>query len=293
MIRRAVWRSLLAAEAGLEASKIAGVSLGGVTVRERLFRMVRGLVSPPARVKVFGDQQLYLPKRAAWEPSYLKGVYEPGTTALFQQIVKPGMTVVDAGAHVGYFTLLAASLVGRAGRVFAFEPEPGNFALLARNVEANGYRNVVCCQQALSDRPGRGELFLGRYSITHSLAGHSAGDGGRSVPVETTTLDDFLSRRGWPSVEVVKMDVEGWEPFALAGATRLLERCPGLKLVVEFTPSLILKAGVDPAAFLQGLRDLGFEIRAIDDERGLMPLEMSPPQRRHGSNLLCERAVRA
>ncbi len=69
-----------------------------------------------------------------------KGAHEPGTTALFKKLVKEGMTVVDIGAHIGYFSLLAASLVREKGSVFAFEPEPRNYALLVRNIELNGFK---------------------------------------------------------------------------------------------------------------------------------------------------------
>jgi FkbM family methyltransferase len=290
MMRKAIWRFLTVAETGLEATKVAGVSVAGMTVRERLFRAVRAFLTPPDRVTVLGDNCLYLPKRAAWEPSYLNGVYERGTTSLFQRIVKPGMMVVDVGAHIGYFTLLAARLVGETGKVYAFEPEPENFALLAKNVEVNRYRNVVCRQQAVCQETGSAELFLGKYSITHSLSRPAGSDGAGSISAETTSLDDFFAREGWPSIHLVKMDIEGWEWSALAGMTELLRRCRHLKLVLEFTPSLLLGAGVEPTTFLQRLQDLGFSIRAVDDVEGLQPLEMSSLHRRRGSNLLCERA---
>lgn len=288
-MRKAIWRFLMVAETGLEATKVAGVSFAGMTVRERLFRTVRAFLTPPDRVTVFGNNCLYLPKRDAWEPSYLNGVYEPGTTSLFQQMVRPGMRVVDVGAHVGYFTLLAARLVGETGKVYAFEPEPENFALLVKNVEVNGYRNVVCRQQAVSHKTGKAELFLGKYSITHSLCRPTDDNDTRSISVETISLDDFFAREGWPSIHLVKMDIEGWEWSALAGMTELLRRCDRLKLVLEFTPSLILRTGMDPTTFLQRLQDLGFRIRAIDDAKGLRRLEVSGLHRRHGSNLLCER----
>src|ERR1035441_6724268 len=76
--------------------------------------------------------------------SVLHDQYEPETKALLGSLIRPGMTVFDIGAHVGHYTLLAARIVGPTGRVYAFEPEPENFALLKRNVELNGYKNVTC-----------------------------------------------------------------------------------------------------------------------------------------------------
>lgn len=291
MMRRAAWRFLLVAETGLEVTRVAGVSFAGMTVRERLFRLVRGFLTPPEQVTVLGDNCLYLPRRSAWEPSYLNGVYEPGTTAVFRQLVGPGMKVVDVGAHVGYFTLLAASLVGATGKVYAFEPEPENYALLVKNVAVNGYRNVVCLREAVSHKAGNASLFLGKYSIEHSLSPPNAGHAPASaMVVETTSLDDFFAREGWPPIHLIKMDIEGWEWPALEGMTELLRRSEQLKLVVEFTPSLIRRAGKEPTAFLNRLQELGLRVRVIDDVRGVLPLSMSTLQRQRGSNLLCERA---
>jgi precorrin-6B methylase 2 len=80
--------------------------------------------------------------------------YEPMTTLAFHTLVQPGDRVVDVGAHVGYFTLLAARLCGPNGRVFAFEPHPDNFRLLERNIRENGAENVTAVRKAVADRAG-------------------------------------------------------------------------------------------------------------------------------------------
>ena len=87
---------------------------------------------------------MYLASSGSYPPlDMAMGRYEPETTRLFKETVKPGMVVVDIGAHVGYYTLLAAKQVGPDGKVYAFEPEPGNHALLLKNIGMNGYDNVV------------------------------------------------------------------------------------------------------------------------------------------------------
>ncbi len=78
---------------------------------------------------------------------YLIGEYEPETTDLFVSLLHEGDVVVDIGAHIGYYTLLAARTVGKDGKVFAFEPDPDNYALLVKNVEMNGYNNVTAVQK--------------------------------------------------------------------------------------------------------------------------------------------------
>lgn len=98
----------------------------------------------------------------------LLGCYEQGTTALCKKILRPGMTVVDVGAHIGYYTRLFARLVGPHGKVYAFEPHPDNFAILQRNVRK--FKNVVPVQAAVLDKEG--EISLYESSIgtaSHSL----------------------------------------------------------------------------------------------------------------------------
>lgn len=198
--------------------------------------------------------------------------YEPETTRLFQSVVKPGMTFIDVGAHVGYYSLLAARQVGPEGQVYSFEPEPVNYSLLVKNVELNEYRNISTIAEAVSDKKGFSTLFVsaldsGRNSMFH----HGLPENG-SVQVATTTLDAFLEERGWPKVDLIKIDVEGAELDVLAGMTELLRKSEDLKLIMEFNPALLQSAGVDPAEFLDAPGPGRFHIYAIEEPMGLRPL---------------------
>src|SRR2546422_5286600 len=88
------------------------------------------------------------------------GIYEPLVTELIQNEVKTGDVVLDIGAHIGYYTLMFAELVGPHGKVFAFEPVPSNFALLQKNVQFNGYHSVALIQKAVSDKEGKAVIYL-------------------------------------------------------------------------------------------------------------------------------------
>lgn len=198
--------------------------------------------------------------------------YEPGTTRQFQETVKPGMVVVDIGAHVGYYTLLAARLVGPAGKVYAFEPEPDNHTILLKNIDMNGYNNVVATQIAVSDLEGSSTLYLttldsGRHSMYH----HGLPERG-AAPVETTTLDSFFESEEWPRVDFIKIDVEGAEAAVLDGMPRLMQKCPDLQLIVEFNPALLQDGGVAPTDFLNRLAAQGWGVRIIEDFNGLSPV---------------------
>jgi FkbM family methyltransferase len=199
----------------------------------------------------------------------LKGQgYEKGTTKVFTELVKEGMNVVDIGANIGYYTLLAARRVGPQGRVYAFEPEPGNFKLLTENIRLNGYENVVAVQKAVSNRAGTASLFLSlRGSGAHSLLS-SRDYGKETIAIKTVTLDKFFAKERSPAIQVIKMDIEGWELEALDGMRRLIAHNSPLKMVAEFYPWGLLSRDISPQALTSRLIELGFTISVIDDETG-------------------------
>ena len=199
-------------------------------------------------------------------------VFEESTTRLFQRLVKPGMVVIDIGAHVGYYTLISARQAGPKGRVYAFEPDPDNHATLLRNIELNGYSNVVTARKAVSDRVGDGQLYLSEtISGNHSLYDHGQSRRG-SIPVETTTVDSMLEKLDWPQVDLVKIDVEGGEVAVLDGMTQLLEKSTTLNLIIEFMPSLLHRAEIAPGQFLDKLASLFPKVYFIDEAKGLVPI---------------------
>ena len=199
-------------------------------------------------------------------------VFEEGTTRLFQRLVKPGMLVMDVGAHVGYYTLLAARHVGPAGHVYAFEPDSDNHATLLKNIELNGYHNVDVVRKAVSDQVGDAQLYLSAtVSGKHSMYQHGLPERG-SVAVETTTVDSILEELGWPHVDLIKIDVEGAEVAVLDGMIQLLRKSARLNLIMEFMPALLHSAGVAPQQFLDKLASLDAEVYFIDEANGLVPI---------------------
>src|SRR5262249_518253 len=123
---------------------------------------VRPAPAAPAEPVLVRGQRMYLhdPARDRWvsRPLLLGQPYEPYETDLVLGLAREGDVVVDLGANLASYPLLLARQVGPSGKVFAFEPDPDNFALLARNVEANGYQNVVLINKAASDQGGTARL---------------------------------------------------------------------------------------------------------------------------------------
>lgn len=211
--------------------------------------------------------RLLLEERDEWITPTLVATsgWEPGQTALLGERIRPGMTVVDGGAHVGYFTCQAARLVGPRGLVLAFEPAPRNYELLLANVWRNGFANVVCLPWALGAEPGLAELHLSTANTgDHRLHG---GPDGEAVTVRVAALDEVLAIR--PPVDVVKLDVQGSEEAAVRGMERLLAGSPGVLLTVELAPADV----PDPRALLAYYRSLGFRVGVqLPDEKGVVDL---------------------
>jgi FkbM family methyltransferase len=202
------------------------------------------------------------------------GAYEPEETRLFRSKCRAGDTVIDVGANVGWYTIIASKLLGKNGRVIAFEPDPENFALLKRNVLANGCDNVILEQKALSNASGTLTLYLDESNKgKHSTVFDSKWVG---IKVEALRLDDYLENR-FKKVDFVKIDVEGAEPMVLEGMKRAIESNPGIRLAVEFAPERVVAAGHQPKEYLEGFIEEGFRIYLIDEgKRQVVPT--NPPE---------------
>ncbi len=158
------------------------------------------------------------------------GGYEPGTSHLLRRELHDGVGFVDVGANIGYFTLLAMSLVGPAGHVWAFEPNPDAFVRLRENVALNGGRsNVELFPFALGAVAGRRPLFLSRYLNSRSSFTQQ---GKSSIEVRVERADSVL---GDCHIDCVKVDAEGAELLVLEGFGNMLEQRPDLRLFVEWT----------------------------------------------------------
>jgi FkbM family methyltransferase len=212
--------------------------------------------------------KLYMP--VAFVPEYMTG-HEPITTTRFRQAIKPGSTVVDVGANVGYFTLVASRLTGASGTVIAFEPDPFNFELLCRNVKINGASNVVTVQSAVSDRPGASTMLLGNSSDHSSLFPHPVSAPRSTISVDCVSLDSYFNGR---VADVIKMDVEGAEPLAIAGARETIAAARHLDLFIELNPACLRLADTSPEQLLSLLNECGETLWLLDEQaRRVTPID--------------------
>jgi len=203
----------------------------------------------------------------------LDSFWEMHITPLFESIAKEGFTVVDIGANVGYYTLVAAQRVGKKGKVYAFEPEPRSFDILCKNIKINGFVDTVtACQKALLDREEKLSFTIYEENASSSSIFVnnsifvSKPDKKRLISVQTTTVDAFLgdNLRG----DLIKMDAEGAEPFIFEGMKNVIENSPTLKIIMEFAPTHVVAVGKNPKDFLRSLKNMGFVINLIARNSG-------------------------
>ena len=266
-----LWRVQRVLERYGTALGLGSIPIVGNLLRKLVF-LARGKFFAPQRppdfIQMRGFSIRWPPEdKSAYFVEALYDDFEPETTRLFEKLVQPGMTVVDVGAHIGYYTLLSARLVGNSGSVCAFEPCPATHHLLLENIDRNGFNNVRCMPLAVSDRDGEVHLFVSAVNTgAHSIYGGAAGTS-NSVTVQCTTLDSFFSEEGWPPVDLVKVDVEGAEKAVFDGMRELSQRNPGLRVIWEFNPRCQRVAGIKGEDLFASLQELGFSRFRIVDRR--------------------------
>jgi len=198
-----------------------------------------------------------------------QGQWEPWITNLLAGLLRPGMTAVDIGANFGYYTILAGFAVGATGKVYALEADPRNYEILQLNLIVNGLLDIVQPRHcAVLDSKKRVELHRNPTLLgCHSLFAGERGNP-KNISVEAMPLDDIIPG----SVDFMKIDAEGSEPFIFDGMRNVLKRSPQVKIVIEFNVPVLKLAGVEPASFLRKIQGHGFKVSIITREGHLEPL---------------------
>lgn len=236
----------------------------GKSVNERVLYELRGLAywaecaNPFSRTVTARDLPLGLRIRgykrdAVGRGLYRRKIHEPGLTKfLLEQFSTPApKNFLDLGANIGYFSSLLGKLAGPSGRVVSIEPEPLNRKLLEENLLRNGVVNVTvhACAVGAADGTAKLGIYKPANRGRHSMVDLENCKSFIQVPVRR--LDDLLQDSGVQSWDLLKIDVEGYEPFVFEGARETLSRTQ--MLAMEFLPEAWKKSGVDAASVFQKL----------------------------------------
>lgn len=233
----------------------------------------------PFELKIAGmpGLKMYLdPTDQVITPTILAiGSWEQNETFWFLRTVKPGDTIVDAGANAGYYTLIGSRLVGDKGKVYAFEPEPAMFELLQKNVRLNGLTNVVLERKALSNRTGPLKLFLAPDNKGDHRIYQPQDESRPSVDVEAVRLDEyFRDHKG--RIDFIKSDTQGAEGAILEGMKGILDRQADRPTIfMEFWPYGLKGLGTDAGDLLKELQSYHYKMfdMTLKKESRLRPVE--------------------
>jgi FkbM family methyltransferase len=267
-----------------DVSKLAGGNL---------FRQARRAVREPAHAayslwtRLFPDTPfpIRLPFGAWWlsRNDYFgrlirSGEFESAEFRFVQRYVAPGMTVLDIGAHQGFYTLLTSTRVGPSGRVFSFEPSPRERAALHRHVKWNRRGNVSVQGLALGNEEKTASLFVVNQDQTGCnslrLPASDVHESWSPVNVQVSRLDGWLAGREIGAIDFVKLDVEGGELDVLKGAREFLERRPRPVFLVEVQDIRTANWAYPAKEVISYLAQRGFQWFALSPDGSLKPLEI-------------------
>jgi FkbM family methyltransferase len=216
---------------------------------------------PPYKLMVHAEPDIYLSREILQH-----GVWEPFETQVICSLLEPGNIFVDLGANIGWYSVMAGVLVGSRGRVYSFEPDPKCFSLLTRNASLNGLENLTAEKLAVAHASGSTNLYLhGDNFSDHRL--YDSGDGRDSVPVSAVSLDEYFSAATAP-IDLLKIDIQGAEWHAFQGMRHILQRGLVERVIFEFWPVGLLRAGASADALVSFLAEqLGGYVAIIVEQQ--------------------------
>ena len=225
----------------------------------------------PKQVEIHGATVVLNPTDPVVSGALHFGVYEKAETRFFQSACRDGMTFLDVGANLGYYTALAARAVGPNGRVLAVEPDPDSFGYLEQTIAANAVGNVEAFPVAASDTPAMLPLYISTDNRGDNRL-YAPDEERPQVEVEARPLDALLRENKIETVDLIKIDVQGYEPKVIAGLRETIITSPNLTLLTEFWPQGMTEAGGDANEFLQTLRELGLTLHELKPDGSLAEL---------------------
>src|SRR5438034_8017739 len=207
---------------------------------------------------------IYRPLYAAY-----KAYADRAERALLRKILFQGAIVADVGANIGIYSQFLSSCVGPTGLVHSFEPSPDNFRRLS--AATRDLSNVRLTQAVVGERSGECKLYVSDKLNVDHRAYKADADSRRSVPTDIVALDDYF--KPGQRVDLIKMDIQGYELHALRGAQRVLQENSDINLLLEFWPAGLEQAGVSWETLVEMLQRSGMTLTLVRTD-GLTPLDV-------------------
>jgi len=257
-----------------------------------LYENIYSKIQPDEYVIVNIPQNLKL--RVSKKDSFLgnllinKGEFEPLETLEFIKSIQQDSTVFDVGANFGYYANIAGSIAIN-GKVYAFEPDKNNFEDLKFNASLNSLINIKVENLGVGSTSGYVYFKSDTVHRGRSKIVENEGD----YKINIVTLDDYCQKKNILNIDILKVDVEGFETNVLEGAKNVIKKSPNIKLFIEFNPSTLKERNLEVAVFFDTLKDVGLAPKLIIDEAKGQVLEFNQKNLKHVlthstySNLVC------
>ncbi len=208
----------------------------------------------------------FLYKHAFWlyRPMYaaFKNRQDQFEIELLKKHLKPGDVVLDIGANIGYYAEFISKLVGEKGRVHCFEPDTSNFKHLQDR--CTGISNLVVNNTAVGPKTEKLKIYTSKQlNVDHRT--YEPEDYDAVLEIDAVSIDDYLKGKE-QKVHLIKMDIQGFEMQAMQGMKDTLKNNPGLKIISEFWPYGLRKAGSSALAYFEFLQQQGFEVQLLKNK---------------------------
>lgn len=228
----------------------------------RLFRWeLLRLTNGELAYKYGDDFQITLhPNEGASRLTYYFGVSEPELFRVYDEFLRPGMTVVDAGANIGLHSLFFSKRVGEGGKIYAFEPSKKIFRRLVEHIQNNRVTNIEGLCLGLGAKQGSAEVVDNEEDTSRTFLRSDLSDGVEASTATMETLDSFAQIRGLEKIDFLKIDVEGFESEILAGALQLLTQRAIKVIQIELDERSLGRAGSEKSAVVSLLIKKQYEL---------------------------------
>ncbi len=249
----------------------------------------------PKKVKL-GKYFLYLnPNDPVVSGAIFFNVYEKSESNFIKSICYEGMNILDIGANIGFYTALFSQSAGDDGMVIAIEPDKESYKYLSKSINSFYYKNVLSFRLAASDTKQKLPLFISTENRGDNRL-YSTNQKRNSMIVDCITVDELLKENKIKNLDLIKIDVQGYEPKVLKGMIKIVKSSKELILLSEFWPKGIQEAGEDPQEYLIMLRKMQFQLFELKKNGSLVILKPGEDKKfikkyrgRRYTNIICKK----
>ncbi len=209
-----------------------------------------------------------------YRPLYFtyKRIMEENEISFFKKNIRNSDIVLDIGANIGFYSLLFSELIGQNGKVYAFEPEKNNFNRLVQNTKNRS--NIHCIHAAVSDISGQIYLYSSEFGLNVDYRTYYSGNNQMLQTVKAYSIDDFAQTHNIQKVDWIKIDIQGYEYFAFKGMKEIVSKNKDIKIITEFWPYGINKAGITVKDWFDLIYSINLHVFTIKNHQ-IIPFDLS------------------